>query len=126
AKPAVLDLALEVAVGGGQEPDVDRARPKRPDPQDRALLENAQQLDLDRRRQLTDLVEKHGAALGALEQADLRGGRAGERALLVAEQLALEQALGERGAVQREQRTRPARRQPVQRAGEDLLADAGL
>ena len=55
------------------------------------LLEEPQQLGLQRRRHLADLVEKHRAAVGLLEQAALLLPRVGERAALVAEQLALEQ-----------------------------------
>jgi hypothetical protein len=50
---------------------------------------------------------------------------AGEGALFVAEQLALEQRRRQRRAVDAGQRPRP-RRQVVQRLGEHLLADAGL
>ena len=109
AEPALLDLALEVAVGGGDEPDIDRARPERAEALDRVLLEDTQQLHLDRRRELADFVEEHRAAVGALEQTDLGAARPGERALLVAEQLALEQALRQRRAVEREQRAGCAR-----------------
>jgi len=41
-------------------------------------------------RDLADLVEEQRAAVRGLEPAIARGGRAGERALLVAEQLGLE------------------------------------
>ena len=55
-------------------------------------------------RQLADLVEEQRAAVGQLEAAlALRDG-AGERALLVTEQLALEQRLGQRRAVDRHER----------------------
>ena len=52
--------------------------------------------------------------------------RAGERAALVTEQLALEQRLGQRRAVEAQERLRRARRAPVHGLGEHLLADAGL
>ena len=55
------------------------------------LLEHAQQLGLQRERQLADLVEEQRAAVRQLEASRLARGRAGEGALLVAEQLALEQ-----------------------------------
>ena len=51
---------------------------------------------------------------------------AGERALLVAEQLALEQRLRQRGAVDRHERSRRALAPGVQRARGDLLAGAAL
>ena len=59
---------------------------------DHALLQEAQQLDLQRQRDVADLVEEQGAALGQLDLADIGLDRAGERAALVAEQLGLEQS----------------------------------
>ena len=59
--------------------------------------------------QVADLVEEEGAAVGQLEAALLAAGRAGEGALLVAEQLGLEQGLGERRAVHRDERPARAR-----------------
>ena len=50
------------------------------------------------RRAVADLVEED-RPVGELEAPGLAVARAGERALLVAEQLALEQRLGQRGAV---------------------------
>src|SRR4029079_17201667 len=73
-----------------------------------------------------DLVEEERAAVGELEPAALAVGRAGERALLVAEQLALEQLLAERGAVDRHERPRGARAAGVDLARGDLLAGAAL
>ena len=63
------------------------------------LLEHAQELRLDRERQLADLVEEERAAVRRLERARLRRDGAGERAALVAEQLALEEVLRDRRAV---------------------------
>ena len=59
------------------------------------------------KRHVADLVEEQRAALRGLEQAAAVGDRAGERALLVAEQLGLEQALGDRAAVDRHERLPP-------------------
>ncbi len=55
---------------------------------DLALLERAQQLRLQPRMHLADLVEQQRAAVRLLELADAAGDGAGEGALLVAEQLA--------------------------------------
>jgi len=56
-------------------------------------LRYAQQLGLQRQRELADLVEKDRAGVGLDEQARLVDARVGERAALVAEQLALDQPL---------------------------------
>ena len=90
----------------------------------RALLDRAQQLDLHRQRQLADLVEEQGAAVGRLEQAFLVGAGAGEAALAVAEELALHQLGRDRAAVDRHERPGRARAQAVDVARDDLLAGA--
>ena len=71
----------------------------RADAADLAFLQRAQQLGLDRRRHLADLVEEDRAVAGHLEEAGLVADRTGERAPHVAEQLGLEQRLRERRAV---------------------------
>ena len=106
--------------------DVDLDRLLAADALEPALLEHAQELGLQAERQLADLVEEQRAAVGHLEAAGLLFGRAGERALLVAEQLALDQRLGERGAVDGDARTLRAARRAVDRARDHLLAGAGL
>jgi hypothetical protein len=57
----------------------------------RFCCSNRSSFDLHRRRHLADLVEEQRAAVGELEAALAARCAAGERALLVAEQLALEQ-----------------------------------
>ena len=69
-----------------------------------ALLQHAQQLHLRRRHHLGDLVEEQRAPVRQLEHAGAPIGGAGERPLLVAEDFALEQRLGNRGAVDRDER----------------------
>ena len=61
-----------------------------------------------------------------LELAGLLGVRAGERALLVAEELALEQLARERGAVDLHERPRGAVARRVDAPRDDVLADAAL
>ena len=61
-----------------------------------------------------------------LEQTGLRFGRARERALLVPKQLALQQALGDRRAVDGDERRLRARRPTVDSSRHHVLADAGL
>ena len=80
-----------------------------------------------RQRDLADLVEEQRAAVGLLEAALAARDGAGERALLVPEQLALEQALGERRAVEAHERagSRAASCWWMRR-GDQLLAGAAL
>ena len=91
-----------------------------------AVLEHAQELRLEVGADLADLVEEERAAVGALEAARARGDGARERAALVAEELALEHALGERLAVDRDERPADAVAPVVQQARDQLLAGAAL
>ena len=91
-----------------------------------ALLEHAQQLGLHRRRHLADLVEEQHAAVGLFDASGLGRHGAGERAALVAEQLRFEQLIGQRRAVDGDERARAAPRRVVDEAGDDFLAGAGL
>ena len=74
AERALAMACLEIAVGGGDHADVDLDAAPRADALDDLLLQHAQQLGLQRRRQLADLVEKDGAAV-----APARAGRAAAR-----------------------------------------------
>ena len=94
-----LDHRREVAVGRDDHARRDPHRPIRPEPLERALLEHAQELGLAHERKLPDLVEQDRPLTSGLERAGAGRGRAGERAALVPEQLALDQRLGDRRAV---------------------------
>src|SRR5205814_2527117 len=99
AELALANERREVAVRRREEAHVDDARAHGADARHLARLEDVEELRLHAQRQLADLVEEHGAAVGRLEEAGARLRGAGEGAALVAEQLALEERLGERGAV---------------------------
>ncbi len=126
AEVAALDLGLEVAVGRGHEPHVDLERLDAADALELALLDRAQQLDLHLDGDLADLVEEQRAAVGELEPPGLARRGAGERALLVAEQLRLHQRLRDRGAVDLDERPVLTARVLMQRLGDELLAGATL
>ena len=96
------------------------------EPGELAVLQNLQELGLELGAHLPDLVEEHGAATGDLELARLARRCACEGAALVAEQLALEQLLGQGRAVHLDEALRAPRGQLVHRARHDLLADATL
>ena len=78
------------------------------------------------RPEIADLVEEQRAAVGDLDQAQLALARVGEGAALVAEELALDQRLGDRRAVELDERSARARRAVVQHARDRLLAGAAL
>ena len=98
------DRLLEILVGGGDQADVGADGLGAAQPLELALLQHAQQLDLRREVQLADLVEEQRAAVGQLEAPLLGGVRAGERALLVAEQLRLDQVVRQRRAADLDER----------------------
>ena len=91
-------------VGGRDHPHVGLDRLVAADPLEPLLLEHPQDLRLGQRRHVADLVEEEGAAVALLELADPLAVGPGERALLVAEQLALQQGLRDGRAVDRQER----------------------
>src|SRR5688500_8503810 len=92
-----VDLRAQVAAGGGDHAHVGVLALAAADPAERSLLERAQELGLEIRFELADLVEEEGAAGGGLEGAAARLIRTGERTALVPEELALHE-LGWDGA----------------------------
>src|SRR5690606_24248571 len=82
------------------EPEVHGSRLEPAEALHPALFEHPKELRLRGERHLAHFVEEHGAALRRLEETWLRRDGARERAALVAEELALEQRLRQRGAVQ--------------------------
>src|SRR5207245_16188 len=126
AEPPILHHLRQVLVGGGENPDIDRNRAGPADAPDLLLLEGAQELRLHRHSEIARLVEEEGARGGLLEQPDLPGDGAGEGPLLVAEQLALQERLGNRRAVDREQGPGGAGGAVVNRPRDQLLAGARL
>jgi hypothetical protein len=89
-----------------------------------ALGEHAQQPGLQRRRHVADLVEEQRAAIGLLEAAAAQCIGAGEGALLVTEQLGLEQLGGNGRRVQGDERLVGPGTMVVQGAGDQFLAGA--
>src|SRR5207244_30333 len=71
-------------------------------------------------------VEEERAVVRRLEEPDLVAVGAGEGAADVAEELGLEERLGERRAVDREERRRAPRAVEVDRLRDELLPRAGL
>src|SRR5580700_5273148 len=90
------------------------------------LLQDAQQLHLHRRTHVADLIQKQRAALGNLESPLARGNRASKRALLMTEELALEQIRRYGATIDCGERPLAARTQLMDRTCRDLFARAGL
>ena len=126
AEPPLGDRLLEVAVRRGDQAHVHGDRLPAADPFDLALLDGAEDLGLERETHVRHFVQEQRAADGVLEPSDLARDRAGERPLFVAEQLALQQVLRDRGAVHRDERRRGVWAIQMDRAGDDLLPGARL
>jgi len=125
-EPAAGDVGFEVAVRRRQHARVGRDRHRAADALELAELQGAQELLLGARVELADLVEEDRPAVGQLEAPLSPLDGAGEGALLVAEQLAFEQRLGQRGAVDAHQGPAAAGGVLVDRLGHQLFAGAGL
>jgi hypothetical protein len=106
----------------GLPADIDFDRPRRPDALDFAFLQDAQHLRLRRGRHVPNLVEEDRAAVGLHELARLFAVGAGERAAFVAEELGLDEAVRDRGAVHLHERAGLHERALVDRARHELLA----
>src|SRR5204862_7272097 len=78
---------LEVLVGRRQDPNVHAQGRFPADARELAVLEDVEELGLQRGMKVADLVEEDGSAVSRLELADLELVGAGERAALVTEQL---------------------------------------
>ena len=90
------------------------------------LLEDTQELDLHLRRHLANLVQKDRPAVGELKAAEAFLGRARERALLVPEEFALDQASRQGGTVHLDEWPVGALAVRVHGAGDQFLTGPGL
>src|SRR6267143_1728733 len=90
------------------------------------VLEHSQKLHLHGERDLADLVEQQGAPARRFDESFLLPVRAGERAPDVAQQLALEELLGKRGAVHRHELPTCAAGARVDVTGHALLSRPAL
>src|SRR6185436_18715556 len=86
-----------------------------------AVLEDVQELRLERRMEVADLVEEDRASVGELELPRPGLVRAGEGAPFVTEELRLEELARHRGAVHLHVGLRPAGRELVDRPGDEVL-----
>src|SRR5262249_53669391 len=139
AEPALAPQLFERTVGRRDDAPVEALHRMGSERRELALLEHLQQLDLDGHVHLADLVEEERAVRAAeLEHSLVVVDRAGEGALAMAEELRLDQGLGELRQIQRDEglrevggetalagRERNERRAP-DRGGRVALAGAGL
>ena len=126
AEFAGLDGLLQVLVGGRNDAGVEGQQAGPAQAFEFTLLQDAQQLGLQQRGHLADFVEEQRPVLGDFELALLEAGSAGEGALLVAEQFALQQGFRYGGAVDGDERLVGTQAVGVNGAGHQFLAGAAL
>src|SRR5262249_47603620 len=123
AELAALRHLLERPMRGGDHADVDLDRSRAADWIDLVFLEHAQQRGLSRCRQIAASVEEERSTVGLPHEAGGLADRAREGALGVPEELALEQRIGHRAAVDRHELAF-APRDAMHRLRDQLLAGA--
>ncbi len=121
AKFAVGDHFGDVPIGCREEPNVDGDGVVRADPHDLSAFDHPQEFDLGGHRQVADLVEKEGAAVGEFESSLASSVRAGESAAFVAEKLAFEDTFRERGTVKGDERFMFSRAVGVERSSDQFF-----
>src|SRR5437773_4081890 len=118
----ILDERTESLVRRADDARIDRLLGGGSDLAHLLFLDRAQQLHLHRERQIGHFVEKQRAAVGRLKKTVAVAFGAGERTLLVAEELALHQILGNRAAVDGDERQLGARSLEMDHPRRQLLA----
>src|SRR5689334_7349590 len=126
AELALADGLAQIAMGGGDDADIGLDRNPPADSGELALLEDAQQPRLGVEWHVADLVEEQGPAGSLLEASHAPGDGAGEGALLMAEQLALDQLPRNRRHVHGDEGAAPALAVIVERARRQLLPGTGF
>ena len=126
AKTPGLDLVEQVRLDRTDDPQIDPDALVRAQALQGFLLQHAQQFDLLGQGQAFHLVEKQGAAIGVFDAPDTLALSAGKGPAFMAEQLAFEQVLGNRRAVQRDEGLAGAGAEIVQAARHPLLAAASV
>jgi hypothetical protein len=126
AEGPASDLPAQVFVGRRDDANVDVALVVAAYPLELPLLQDPKELRLELRSDLADLVEEEGALVSAFEQSLAGAVGARERPLLVTEELRLEETLGERLAVHRDEWLTHAIAVVVNSASDELLARSAL
>ena len=124
AKPSNANGRREIFARGGEHPGVGRFGARAPEPPHRTILERLEQLDLQRRPASARSRRERSCRDGDLQQAGLGLSGVGERATLEAEELGFEQRVGNRRAVDVDERRIRARAHPVNDVRNEPFAGA--
>src|SRR5438128_1585259 len=110
----------------GDQPDRDAVTLVGAERRDSSVLQKTKELDLKGGGDVSDLVEEKRSAIGARQRTAAVVTRVGVRAARRAEQFVLEQRVGNRAGIQRDERTAGAWTQIVNRLCNELLAASAL
>ncbi|VTR67819.1 hypothetical protein DESC_610403 [Desulfosarcina cetonica] len=114
-------------VGGGDEPEIRLDDRVAANPFEHFSLQDAQQLGLHFKGQIADFVQEDRPLVGQFEFAGFAGrAGTGESAALVAEEFGFEEVLGNRGAIDLDERVDRPGAGVVNALGEKFLARAAL
>ena len=126
AKFSLCHLARQILVCCADDAHVHLYRSTSADALDNLVLQKAQQFDLQRVRQVANFVEKERATMGRFDLTDRLTDRARKSAAFVAEQLALQQRLRDRRAIDRDERLVGSRTQLMKRMCQEFFAGPTL
>ena len=129
AKEPSLDPLQQIVVACADDPDVQLRRPScafRADPDHLPLLYRPEELRLERDRQIRHLVQEERPAVRLFEEALPSPSRPGERAGFVSEELGVGEVVGDRGAVDGDERPGTTGTLVVSGASGEFLAGPGL
>ena len=113
-------------VGGGEDADVDFDVIGGSEFLENSFLQDAEEFDLHRLREVANFVKEKSASIGLLESAFAIGDRSGKGSAHVSKELAFEQVLGNGSAVDRDERFLASVAVLIEGAGDELFAGAGF
>src|SRR5207253_5438153 len=122
AKLALIHGAAQIFIRGCDDAHINRHRSAPADAIDRLFFNYPQQLALHGQRQFSNFIEENRAARSEFKLAQPALAGAGKRAPLVPEQFVLDQGLGNRRAVNCDERFVATIREMMHRAREKLFA----
>ncbi len=120
-KPLFLDHPIKIAIGCGNDANIDAYRLGAPKAFKLLLLEHSKQLHLQFQRDFSHLVEEDRPAVGQFKPADLGGDRTGECAFFMSEEFAFQQPSRNRSAIDLDECSLPPIAVIVERPRDEFL-----
>ncbi|MBA7711270.1 hypothetical protein ES703_120226 [subsurface metagenome] len=124
AELPIPDHYLQVAVGGGDDPDIHLDRLRSTHPLNLLFLQNPQKPHLGLKLKLAHFIKEYGSAVSPFETSSFAGNRSGKSTFFMTEQLAIHEVLGNSSAVDGDKWAVFARREVMNGSGDNLFARA--